>query len=46
VQRLWERGMKLETGLQAIVRDWTEGVELVGGILLYSLALDLLDINP
>jgi transposase-like protein len=27
VQRLWERGVKLETGLQAIVRDGTEGVE-------------------
>ena len=27
VQRLWERGVKLETGLQAIVRDGTEGLE-------------------
>jgi len=27
VQRLWERGVKLETGLQAIVRDATEGLE-------------------
>ncbi len=27
VQRLWERGVKLETGLQAIVRDGSEGVE-------------------
>jgi transposase-like protein len=29
VQRLWERGVKLETGLQAIVRDGTEGLEQV-----------------
>jgi len=27
VQRLWERGVKLETGLQAIVRDGSEGLE-------------------
>jgi transposase-like protein len=27
VQRLWERGVKLETGLQAIVRDRSEGLE-------------------
>jgi transposase-like protein len=27
VHRLWERGVKLETGLQAIVRDGTEGLE-------------------
>ena len=27
VQRLWERGVKVETGLQAIVRDGTEGLE-------------------
>jgi hypothetical protein len=27
VQRLWERGVKLETGLEAIVRDGTEGLE-------------------
>jgi len=27
VQRLWERGVKLETGLQAIVRDGGEGLE-------------------
>ena len=27
VQRLWARGVKLETGLQAIVRDGTEGLE-------------------
>jgi Transposase, Mutator family len=27
VQRLWERGVRLETGLQAIVRDGTEGLE-------------------
>jgi hypothetical protein len=27
VQRLWERGVKLETGLQAIVRDGAEGLE-------------------
>ncbi|MGZ3629099.1 MAG: transposase [Ktedonobacteraceae bacterium] len=27
VQRLWERGVKLETRLQAIVRDGTEGLE-------------------
>jgi transposase-like protein len=27
VQCLWERGVKLETGLQAIVRDGTEGLE-------------------
>jgi transposase-like protein len=27
VQLLWERGVKLETGLQAIVRDGTEGLE-------------------
>ena len=27
VQRLWERGVKLESGLQAIVRDGTEGLE-------------------
>ena len=27
VQRLWERGVKLETGLQAIVRDRGEGLE-------------------
>ncbi len=27
VQRLWERGVKLETGLQANVRDGSEGLE-------------------
>jgi putative transposase len=27
VQRLWERGVKLETGLQAVVRDGSEGLE-------------------
>ncbi len=27
VQRLWERGVKLETGLQVIVRDGSEGLE-------------------
>ena len=27
VQRLWKRGVKLETGLQAIVRDGSEGLE-------------------
>jgi putative transposase len=27
VQRLWERGVKLETGLEAIVRDGSEGLE-------------------
>ena len=27
IQRLWERGVKLETGLQAIVRDGSEGLE-------------------
>jgi transposase-like protein len=27
VQRLWERGVKVETGLQAIVRDGSEGLE-------------------
>jgi transposase-like protein len=27
VQRLWERGVTLETGLQAIVRDGTQGLE-------------------
>jgi len=27
VQRLWARGVKLETGLQAIVRDGSEGLE-------------------
>jgi transposase-like protein len=27
VQRLWERGVKVETGLQAIVRDGTQGLE-------------------
>jgi transposase-like protein len=27
VQRLWERGVKLETGLQAMVRDGSEGLE-------------------
>ena len=27
MQRLWERGVKLESGLQAIVRDGTEGLE-------------------
>ena len=27
VQRLWERGVKLETGLQASVRDGSEGLE-------------------
>lgn len=27
VQRLWERGVKLETGLEAIVRDGAEGLE-------------------
>jgi putative transposase len=27
VHRLWERGVKLETGLQAIVRDGSEGLE-------------------
>jgi transposase-like protein len=27
VQGLWERGVKLETGLQAIVRDGSEGLE-------------------
>jgi putative transposase len=27
VQRLWERGVKLESGLQAIVRDGSEGLE-------------------
>jgi putative transposase len=27
VQRLWERGVKLETGLQAIVRDGSEGLK-------------------
>ena len=27
VQRLWERGVKVETGLQAIVRDGIEGLE-------------------
>ena len=27
MQRLWERGGKLETGLQAMVRDGTEGLE-------------------
>ncbi len=27
VQRLWERGVKLETGLQAIVRDGSKGLE-------------------
>jgi putative transposase len=27
VQRLWKRGVKLETGLQAIVRDGGEGLE-------------------
>ena len=27
VQRLWERGVRVETGLQAIVRDGSEGLE-------------------
>ena len=27
MQRLWERGVKLESGLQTIVRDGTEGLE-------------------
>jgi transposase-like protein len=27
VQCLWERGVKLESGLQAVVRDGTEGLE-------------------
>ncbi len=27
IQRLWERGVKLETGLEAIVRDGSEGLE-------------------
>lgn len=27
VQRLWERGVKVESGLQAIVRDGSEGLE-------------------
>lgn len=27
MQRLWERGVKLERGLQAMVREGTEGLE-------------------
>ncbi len=36
VQRLWERGVKLETGLQAIVRDGTEGLEQTLGYVYGS----------